>query len=140
MGPARAATVGNIVRYDDARTGKRLLSAVALAVASWVLVIAAECGVTWSDAPTAHAPHAVASAPGAEFAAILEHPHMQDGSVPAVPDILADAVVLRAITVLVALGLLAVVVVLAGSSGGRSWLPCGIRRVRPLPYFPGDRS
>jgi len=92
-------------------------SAVALAVASWVLVIAADLGVTWSDAPTTHGPHPVASAPGAEFAAILEHPHMQDDSAQAMPDILAGAVVPRAATVLLALGLLAAVAVLASSFG-----------------------
>lgn len=42
---------------------------------------------------------------------------MQDGSVPTMPDVLADAVVPRGATVLVALGLLAVLVVFAGSFG-----------------------
>jgi hypothetical protein len=112
----RAVTVGHIVRYDEARAGTRLRSAAALAVALWVVLIAAQWELPLSDASAAH-PHAAGaqSAHSVEWAVITDHAHVQDGSTPAVPQTIAAAVLPRASIGLIALGLIAAVIVLAGS-------------------------
>jgi amino acid transporter len=105
------------VRYNDARPRTRLLSVVALIVTFSVVAIAAEWGLPWSDTPTAHPPHALAAAPGSEFAVFADHEHIRDGSTPTAPDTFTAAVLPRLTPVLVALALIAAVVVLAGSCG-----------------------
>jgi hypothetical protein len=65
--------------------------------ADWALVSAPE--------PAPHGPHALAAPPGADFAAVTDHPHIQDGSTPSGPDSLAHAVVPRFSGTLAAVGL-----------------------------------
>lgn len=95
-------------------------SAVALILAFWVVVIGAQWTLPGTDIAPAHGPHALQSAvhpelPGhAEHTHVIaEHPHMQDASVPQVPDTLVEAVMPRANTALLALGVLTVVALLA---------------------------
>ncbi|MDZ4232732.1 MAG: hypothetical protein U1C73_02985 [Dietzia sp.] len=102
------------MRYDDAPTTTRLHCAIALAIVCWVLAVTAESGVMSSDTPAPHSAHAVASAPGAEFAVIAEHPHVYDGSALASPETVAAAVPPRGTTMLVALAVIAAICVLAG--------------------------
>lgn len=110
------------MRYDGARTETRLRSAVALAVVCWVLVIAVEWGLPWSDVPSPHAPHAVAVAPVTDFAVVAEHPHLQDWSTPSSPEIFTVAVMPRVTTALIVLGVIAAVVFIARLFG-RGALP-----------------
>jgi lipoprotein LpqS len=110
------------MRYNDARTARRLRSAAALCVVCWMLVIGGEWGFLWPDAPSPHAHHAVATASITDFAVVTEHPHLQDGSTPAPPEVFTAAVLPRATTALIALGLITAVVFLACSSG-RGALP-----------------
>jgi len=106
----QAATVGDIVRYNDAPTRKRPQSALALAVVIWVLLIGSEVALPWSDGPDDHGPHAVATAASSEFAVVMDHLHFQQASATVSPDTFAIAVVPRVATVLVALGLAVAVV------------------------------
>jgi lipoprotein LpqS len=119
----RAATVGNIVRYNDGHTRTRLRNGIALGVAILVFVISAEWTLPWSDSPAVYAPHALAAAPSAELAIVADHPHMQDGSKPIPPDTLTAMVAPRVTTVLIAMGLIAVVTMLAFSWGSASLAP-----------------
>jgi hypothetical protein len=97
--------VGDIVRYNDAPTSKRLQSALALAVVSWVLLLGGEAALPWSDGPHDHAPHTLAAAVPDEFAVVTDHPHVQQASPTVAPDASATAVVPRVATVFVAFGL-----------------------------------
>jgi hypothetical protein len=55
-----------------------------------------------------HGPHALPSSISGDFATAVEHPHAWDGSTPLAPDAFAEAALPRAVTLLVALGLVAV--------------------------------
>ncbi|WP_102143710.1 hypothetical protein [Mycobacterium hubeiense] len=99
--------------FDDARTRSLLRSAIAVAAACWVLVIASDWCMSGSDAPAVHLPHATAASTGHETAAIVEHPHIQDATTHHAPD-LASAVLPRTATTLTALALVAAVVVATG--------------------------
>ncbi|WP_233213461.1 hypothetical protein [Mycobacterium hubeiense] len=101
--------MGDIVRYNDAPTRKRLQPALALAVVFWVLLIGSEAALPWSDGPDDHGPHAVMTAVAGEFAVVMDHPHFQQASTTVSPDTFAAAVVPRVATVLVALGLVVAV-------------------------------
>lgn len=101
----QAATVGDIVRYDDASARKRLRLATALAVVFWLLLIGSKAALPWPEATDNHPPHAVATTMANEFAVVLDHPHVKQWSVTVSQDIFAAAVVPRITTVLVALGL-----------------------------------
>lgn len=68
--------------------------------------IGAEWALVGGAASTPHGPHALAAAPGGEFTAITEHPHIQDGSASTSPDSLARPVLPRVSGVLAALGLI----------------------------------
>jgi lipoprotein LpqS len=121
MMPPRAATVGNIVRYDDGRTRTRRRRTIALGVGILALAISVEWTLPWMDPPAAHAPHALAAASHAGFAVITDHPHMQDASTPAVPDKFTAAISPRATTTLMALGLITAVAILASCWGTGVW-------------------
>jgi hypothetical protein len=109
--------VGDIVRYKDAPTKKRLQSAIALAVVYWVLLVVAEAALPWSEGPDDHAPHTVAAAVVDEFAGVMDHPHLQDGSTDVAPDTFATAVLPRIAPILAAVGL-AIAVVAGWLYGG----------------------
>jgi hypothetical protein len=116
-----AATVGDIVRYNDAPTRTPLQSALALAVALWVLLISGEVALSWSDRPDDHPPHAVVTSVVDEFAAIMDHPHLQAARTALSPDNFAMAVAPRVATTLVALGLAVAAVALGTYCGHWVW-------------------
>ena len=113
--------MGDIVRYNDAPTSKRLQSALGLAVAFWVLLIGAEAAMPWSDGPDDHAHHAVATSVAHEFAVVMDHPHLQAVRAAVSPDTFATAVVPRVATTLVALGLAIATVVFGMYAGHTVW-------------------
>jgi hypothetical protein len=94
-----AATVGNIVGFNEAVARMPVRKAVALALAFWVVVIGAEWALPGTDVtePHAHTGPVVA----------VNHPHIGDGSTPSAPDTFAEAVLPRTFTALAALGLIA---------------------------------
>jgi hypothetical protein len=100
------------VRYHDAVPRTRWRAAVALALACWLLVSGAESALPGAADPP-HGPHALAAALHGEFAAVTDHPHFQDGSTPAAPDTVAEAVLPRAAVTLIALTLIATLVAAA---------------------------
>ncbi|MDG5486448.1 putative copper homeostasis (lipo)protein LpqS [Mycolicibacterium gadium] len=59
--------------------------------------------------PAHHGPHALASSFSTDFPAVMEHPHVQDGSVSVTPDTIAEAALPRTVTLLAAIGLVAVI-------------------------------
>lgn len=98
-----AATVGNILRYNDnARPHAPLRAVIAVALTFWVVVVGAEWALLGADVTPAHGPHAVSTSP-----VIVEHPHIDNGPAPLAPDTFAMAVLPRVYTALVALGLVA---------------------------------
>jgi lipoprotein LpqS len=104
-----AATVGNIVRYNEAVSGARVRATTALALAFWVVVVATEWALPVTDVTPAHGHHALSSALPTGHALVTEHPHVSDASTPLAPDTFAEAVLPRTSTTLVALGLIAAV-------------------------------
>jgi len=104
-----AATVKCIVRYSDAPDSARRNAVVAVLVA--LVVMVAGMGWTLSEHhhPAHHGPHALSSGIFSDFAGIVEHPHVQDGSVHVAPDIFAEAALPRTVTLLAAIGLVAVI-------------------------------
>lgn len=134
----QAATVGDIVRYHDAPTRRRLRSAVTLAVVFWVLLVGSKAVLPWSgglDDNPPHAPHALVTTTADDFAAVMDHQHIQD-SVAWSPEILSAAVVPRIATPLVALGMF-IAVAAAWLYGGHGiWAavrgpPRGVGHVAP---------
>lgn len=104
-----AATVGCIVRYNDARQNARWHAVVAVSVAFVVLISATGWKLTEHEHPAHHGPHVLTSSIFTDSAAVIEHPHVQDGSVPITPDTFAEAPLPRTATLLVAIGLVAVI-------------------------------
>ena len=90
-----AVRVGDIVRYDGARTARRLTAIAVLALAFYVAVVGAEWAVIGGTAHTHHGPHALAAASSDGFSAIIDHPHAEDGSTPSSPDSITHAVLPR---------------------------------------------
>lgn len=82
---------------------------IALALAFWVLAVAAEWTLPVTDITPEHGPHALSSAAFNEHAVLTEHPHIGDASALLAPDTFAAAVLPRASTALAALGLITAV-------------------------------
>jgi len=104
-----AATVGCIVRYNDAPFSARRHAVIALLVVLVVLIAGTGWKLTEHSPLAHHGPHALPSSISSDVAAVVEHPHVQDGSTPMAPDAFAEAALPRTVTLLVALGLVAVI-------------------------------
>jgi hypothetical protein len=97
------------VRYNDAPATARRHAVIALLVAFVVFVIGAGWKLTENQTPAHHGHHALPSSISSGFAAVVEHPHAQDGSAPMAPDTFVEAALPRTVTLLVAVGLVAVI-------------------------------
>lgn len=97
-----------IVRYNDAPTARRH-AVVALLVALIVLAAGTGWKLTEHSPAAHHGPHALSSGIFVDFAAADEHPHAQDGSAPTAPDAFAEAALPRTATLLIAIGLVAII-------------------------------
>ncbi|MBY0291052.1 MAG: hypothetical protein K2X52_28510 [Mycobacteriaceae bacterium] len=97
------------MRYNDARENARWNAVVAVSVAFIVLISATGWKLTEHEHPAHHGPHALSSSISNDFAAVVEHPHVQDGSIDIAPGTFAEAPLPRTVTLLVAIGLVAVV-------------------------------
>jgi lipoprotein LpqS len=97
------------VRYHDAPGSARRNAVVAAMVALVVLVAGTGWQLTEHDHPAHHGAHALSSSIFDDFAAVVEHPHVQDGSVTVAPDAFAEAALPRTVTLLAAIGLVAVI-------------------------------
>lgn len=97
------------MRYNDAANCARRNTVVAVLIAFVVLIAANGWQLMEHDHPAHHGPHALASNISTDFAAVVEHPHVQDGSVSVVPNTFADAALPRTVTALAAVGLVAVI-------------------------------
>jgi hypothetical protein len=104
-----AATVGCIVRYNDAPFGARRHAVIALLVVLVVLAAGTGWKLTDHSPPAHHGPHALSSHSLNDSAAVVEHPHVQDGSVAVTPVAFAEAALPRSVTLLAAIGLVAVI-------------------------------
>ncbi|QIV79728.1 hypothetical protein EXE63_01550 (plasmid) [Mycolicibacterium frederiksbergense] len=137
--PVLAATVGNIVRYNDALAVKRHRACVALVLALWVGVVGAQWAWSAAGDATAHGSHATVDGAHGEFAVPLDHPHLEDSSAPVLPDTFAEAVLSRAAFPLVAIGLAAVLAGAAMASWPGVW--AAVRGPpRPHPWIvPGQQ-
>ncbi|MDG5483356.1 putative copper homeostasis (lipo)protein LpqS [Mycolicibacterium gadium] len=97
------------MRYNDAPFSARRHAVIALLVALVVLVAGTGWKLTEHNPLAHHGPHALSSSISNDFAAVIEHPHVQDGSVPIAPTAFAEAPLPRTVTLLVAIGLVAVI-------------------------------
>lgn len=97
------------MRYNDAPADARRHAVIALLVVLVVLIAGTGWKLTEHDYPAHHGAHALSSNMSSDVAAVVEHPHVQDGSTPMAPDAFAEAALPRTVTLLVALGLVAVI-------------------------------
>jgi lipoprotein LpqS len=97
------------VRYHDAPGSARRNAVVAALFALVVLVAGTGWQLTEDNPEAHHGPHALSSHSLNNFAAVVEHPHLQDGSVTVTPDAVAEAALPRTVTLLAAIGLVAVI-------------------------------
>jgi hypothetical protein len=76
-----------------------------------LIVLVAGTGWTFTEHshPAHHGPHALSSSALVDFAAAVEHPHAHDGPAPTAPDAFAEVALPRTVTLLVAVGLVAIV-------------------------------
>lgn len=91
------------------RTG----AAIALGMALWLVTVAAQWTLPVDEVTTAHGPHGLSSALVGDHPAVIDHQHIGDASPTLPPDALAEAVLPRASTSLVLLGLIAALAVVA---------------------------
>ena len=96
------------MRYHDA-PGSARRNAVVAALVALVLVAGTGWQLTEHDHPAHHGAHALSSSIFDDFAAIVEHPHVQGGSATVAPDAFAEAALPRTVTLLAAIGLVAVI-------------------------------
>lgn len=97
------------MRYNDAPAIAPRYAVIALVVAVVVLVVGTGWKLIEPHTPEHHGPHALSSSIFSEFAGVVEHPHAQDGSAPMAPDTFVGAALPRAVTLLLAVGLVAVI-------------------------------
>jgi lipoprotein LpqS len=97
------------VRYHHAPASARRPAAIALLVVLAVLVASTGWKLTEHNPVAPHGPHALSSHSLNDFAAVVEHPHVQDGPVTVAPDAFAEAALPRTVTLLAAIGLVAVI-------------------------------
>ncbi|KUI22242.1 hypothetical protein AU193_18100 [Mycobacterium sp. GA-1285] len=79
---------------------------VALALALWVVAVAAGWTLPANDIAPAHGPHALSSALGHEQSVVVEHSHISDAPIPLPPDAIAEGVLPRTSNSLLALALI----------------------------------
>ena len=95
------------MRHNNATTVGRRHAVTALLIAAVVLISGA--GWTFDEhLPEHHGPHALPSSISTDFAAIVEHPHAQDGSAPIAPAAFAEAPLPRTVTLLAAIGIVGI--------------------------------
>ncbi|MDX1884461.1 hypothetical protein [Mycolicibacterium sp. 120270] len=97
------------MRYNDAPLDARRNTVVAVLVAFVVLISATGWKLAEQEHPAHHGPHALTSSISSDFPVVVEHPHVQDGSVTVTPDTFAEAALPRTVTLLAAIGLVAVI-------------------------------
>lgn len=97
------------MRYNDAPASARRHAVIALVIALVVLVAGTGWKLTEHNHPAHHGAHALSSSIFNDFAAVVEHPHVQDGSVTGAPDAFAEVALPRTVTLLAAIGLVAVI-------------------------------
>ena len=107
-----AATVGNIVSYIDGSSSQRRRAVVAVFLAFWTILVAAEWALPGTEAAPAHGPHPLASAVGAPVAVQLDHQHISLGGIAPSPESFAEAVLRRGTVTLIALALVSALAVL----------------------------
>lgn len=87
--------------------GPRSGALIALALALWVLVVAVGSALPATEVTPAHGPHVLQSALLGEPPVVIEHPHISDPAAPLFPDAVAEVVLPRTSTSLIALVLIA---------------------------------
>ncbi|WP_456320168.1 putative copper homeostasis (lipo)protein LpqS [Mycolicibacterium vinylchloridicum] len=99
--------------YTNTIFWTRSRAIIALALSFWVVVVATEMAPPpLNDIAAAHghhAHHALSSALIADTSVLLDHPHSSDASTSLAPDTVAEAILPRPSTALVAWGLVAIV-------------------------------
>ncbi|MFI5509664.1 hypothetical protein ACIA48_19525 [Mycobacterium sp. NPDC051804] len=118
------------MRYDDAPTGARRYAVIALLVVLVVLVAGTGWTLTERNSLPHHGPHALSADIAGEFAAVVEHPHVQDGSVTVVPHTFAEAALPRTVTLLAAIGLVALI-----GAAFSAWATCASAAIRGPPKW-----
>jgi hypothetical protein len=93
--------------------GTRTRAAIALALALWIVAVATEWALPVNEVAPAHGPHALPSSLIGEHPVVIDHPHIGDAPTPLPPDAIAEAILPRTSTSLVALGLIAALAVAA---------------------------
>jgi hypothetical protein len=89
--------------------------------------------LTQRDHPAHHGHHALTSSISTGVATVVEHPHAQDGSVTVTPEDVAEAALPRTVTLMAAIGLVAVI-----GAAFSSWAAGAIAVIRGPPRRVGS--
>ncbi|MCP9276344.1 putative copper homeostasis (lipo)protein LpqS [Mycolicibacterium arenosum] len=98
--------------YIDGSSSQRRRAVVAVFLAFWTIIVAAEWALPGTEAAPAHGPHPLASAVGAPVAVQLDHPHISQGGSAPSPESFAEAVLPRGTITLIALAMVSALAVL----------------------------
>ncbi|MFV9632902.1 hypothetical protein [Mycobacterium neumannii] len=101
------------MRYQLAVPASRIRAALALGMALWLVAVTAQWALPVNEVTPAHGPHTLSSALVSDHPVVVDHQHIDDASPTLPPDALAEAVLPRASTSLILLGLIAALAVIA---------------------------
>ncbi|MCV7281407.1 hypothetical protein H7J88_17355 [Mycolicibacterium flavescens] len=117
--------------YIDDSFPQRRRALVAVFLAFWIVIVAAEWALPGTEAAPAHGPHPLASVVGAPVAVQLDHPHISQGEIAPSLESFAEAILPRGTVTLIALALVSALAVLPAL-----WRYTSIAPIRGPPRSP----
>lgn len=101
------------MRAPGTLAAARIWTAIGL---MFIVALFAAAPVTMASPPAPHADHHITASGAPDHFATVDHEHIAPAAIPGAPDALADAMVPRVRTALLAMGLIFAVALLAGMS------------------------
>ena len=122
------------MRGTGALAGAKIWAAIGL---TFVVALFAAAPASMAAPPAPHVDHHITATGVPDHFATVDHEHIAPAAIPGAPDALADALVPRVRTVLLALGLIFAVALLGGMSTAAEDSRRAGPTPNPRPCFPG---